>query len=85
MVLFHWYMLSTYQILLLLQLDILKTGTIAIKINVTPKGVYLASSKLHSILAVANLLVHNKISQFVTVVKFHNKVLQLNAVFVTHL
>ena len=33
--------------------------TTASKINVTPKGVYLPISKLHSILAVANLLAHN--------------------------
>ena len=38
-------------------------GTIASKINVTPKGVYLPISKLHSILAVTNLLAHNNISQ----------------------
>ena len=37
--------------------------TIASKINVTPKGVYLPISKKHSILAVANLLAHNNISQ----------------------
>ena len=37
--------------------------TIASKINVTSKGVYLPISKLHSILTVANLLAHNKISQ----------------------
>ena len=37
----------------------LKQCTIASKINVTPKGVYLPISKLHSILAVANLLAHN--------------------------
>ena len=37
--------------------------TIASKINVTPKGVYILISKLHSILAVANLLAHNNISQ----------------------
>ena len=37
--------------------------TIASKINVTPKGVYLPVSKLHSILVVANLLAHNNISQ----------------------
>ena len=36
---------------------------IASKINVTPKGVYLPISKLHSILAVANLLAHNNKSQ----------------------
>ena len=36
---------------------------IASKINVTPKGVYLPISKLHSILAVVNLLAHNNISQ----------------------
>ena len=33
------------------------------KINVTPKGVYLPISKLHSILAAANLLAHNNMSQ----------------------
>ena len=38
-------------------------NTFASKINGTPKGVYLPISKLHSILAVANLLAHNKISQ----------------------
>ena len=38
-------------------------GTIASKINVTPKGVYLPISKLHSILAVANSLAHNNKSQ----------------------
>ena len=46
-----------------------------------PKGVYLSISKLHSILAVANLLVHN--NKFVTVVKFHYRLLQLTAVFLT--
>ena len=39
------------------------TMHIASKINVTPKCVYLPISKLHSILAVANLLAHNNISQ----------------------
>ena len=39
-------------------------GTITSKINVTPKGAYFPISKLHSILAVANLLAHNNISQF---------------------
>ena len=38
-------------------------GTIASKINFTPKGDYLPISKLHSIIAVANLLAHNNISQ----------------------
>ena len=38
-------------------------GTIASKINGTPKGVYLPISKLHSILAVANLLAYNNVSQ----------------------
>ena len=38
--------------------------TIARKTNVTVKGVYLPISKLHSILAVPNLLAHNNISQF---------------------
>ena len=37
--------------------------TIASKINGTPKGVYLPISKLHSMLAVANLLAHNNKSQ----------------------
>ena len=43
----------------------LKNGlcTIASKINGTPKGVYSPISKLHSILAVANLLAHNNKSQ----------------------
>ena len=36
---------------------------IASKINGTPKGVYLPILKLHSILAVANLLAHNNESQ----------------------
>ena len=40
--------------------------------------------KLHSILAVANLLAHNNISQIFTAVKFIT-VLQLTAVFVTPL
>ena len=35
----------------------------ASKINVTHKGVYLLISKLHAILAVANLLAHNNVSQ----------------------
>ena len=38
-------------------------GTINSKIYVTPKGVYLPISKLHSNLAVANLLAHNNKSQ----------------------
>ena len=38
-------------------------STIASKINVTPKGGCLPISKLHSILAVANLLAHNNKSQ----------------------
>ena len=38
-------------------------GTINSKINGTSKGVYFSISKLHSILAVANLLAHNNISQ----------------------
>ena len=37
--------------------------TVTSKINGTPKGVYLPISKLHSILAVANLLAHNNKSQ----------------------
>ena len=38
-------------------------GTIASKINVTPKGIYMPISKLHSILAIVNLLAHNSISR----------------------
>ena len=38
------------------------------KINGTPKGVYLPISKLHSILAVANLLAHNNLWQVKTFV-----------------
>ena len=37
--------------------------TIASKINVIPKGVYLPISKLCSILAIVNLLAHNSIIQ----------------------
>ena len=51
--------------------------TIASKINVTPKGIYLLISKQHSILAVANLFSHNNISHLVTAVKFHYRVQQL--------
>ena len=54
-------------------------GTIASKINDTPKGVYLHISKLHSILVIVNLLAHN--NKFVTAVKFHYRVLQLTVVF----
>ena len=50
-----------------------------------PKGTYLSISKLHSILAVANLLAHNKKIKFVTAVKFHYRVLQLTAVFSDYL
>ena len=39
------------------------TCTIASKINGTPKGASLPISKLHSILAITNLLAHNNISQ----------------------
>ena len=38
-------------------------GTIGSKINVTPKNIYLPTSKLHSSSAVANLLAHNNKSQ----------------------
>ena len=38
-------------------------STAASKINVTPRGVYLPISKLHSFFAVVNLLAHNKKSQ----------------------
>ena len=58
-------------------------GTNASKINDTPKGVHLPISKIHSILAVANLLAHNNKSQICTAVKFHYRVLQLTAVFLT--
>ena len=39
----------------------LSSGTINSKINGTPKGVYMPISKLHSILAVANLLAYNNV------------------------
>ena len=55
----------------------------ASKINVTPKVVYLSISKLHSILAPANLLAHTDKVKFVTAVKFHYRVLQLTAVLLT--
>ena len=42
---------------------LVSAGTLASKINGTPKGVYLPISKLHSILAVANLLAHNNTNQ----------------------
>ena len=51
---FPWYTIKTI---------ILKAYTIASKINVTTKGVYLPISNPHSILAVANLLAHNNKSQ----------------------
>ena len=38
-------------------------GTLVSKINITPTAVDLSISKLHSILTVVNLLVHNNISQ----------------------
>ena len=47
----------------------------------TSKCVYLYISKLHSILAVANLLAHKNINA--TAVKFHNSVLQVTVVFLT--
>ena len=52
---------------------------------VPPEGVYLPISKLHSNLAVANLLAHNNKVKFVIAVKFHYRVLQLTAVFLTPL
>ena len=47
----------------MLQPEVKSRGTLTSKINATPKGVYLPLSKLHSILAVANLLAHNNKSQ----------------------
>ena len=44
-------------------IQIMRTWTIDSKINDTPKGVYLPILKLHSILAVVNLLAHNNKSQ----------------------
>ena len=41
----------------------MRVCTVASKINGTPKGVCLPISKLHSILAVANLLANNNKSQ----------------------
>ena len=49
---------------------------------VPPKGVYLLISKLHSILAVANLLAHNNKSQ---ICYWGQISLQSAAVFLTHL
>ena len=49
-----------------------------------PKGVHLPISKLHSILAVVNLLAHNNKSQICYCGQiFHYRVLQLTAVFLT--
>ena len=42
---------------------LISVGTIASKINVTPKYVYSPISKLHSIFSVTNLLAHNNKSQ----------------------
>ena len=55
----------------------------ASKINGTPKGAYLPISKLHSILAVANLLAHNNKSQICYCGQISLQVLQLTAVFLT--
>ena len=57
-----YWRLPTPRLALLCHLYI-RMGAIASKINGTPKGVYLPISKLHSILAVANLLAHNNKSQ----------------------
>ena len=51
-------------------------GTIASKINVTPKGFLLSISKLHSILALGIYLPIITKVKFVTGVKFHHRVLQ---------
>ena len=51
-------------------------------INVTLKGVYLAISKLQSILVVANLLAHNNTSQ---ICYYGQLSLQSAAAFLTHL
>ena len=48
--------------------------TINSKINGTPKGVYLPISKIHSILAVTNLLAHNKLRY---IINYH---VQVNSV-----
>ena len=42
--------------------------TFGSKINVTPKNVYLPISKLHSIVAVANLVAHNNKSQIISLI-----------------
>ena len=55
--------------------------TIASKTIVTPKGVYLPVSMVHSILAAANLLAHNNKIKFVTAVKFNYKVLEFFSFF----
>ena len=62
--------------------------TIATKINVTPKGVPLPISKLHSILAVENLLAHNNKSQICYCVQISLQSAAVNCSFsdnLTHL
>ena len=53
--------------------------------NVTPKGVYVPISKLHSILAVANLLARNNMSQICYCGTNNYRVLKLTAVYLTPL
>ena len=48
-----------------------------------PKGIYLPISKLHSILAVVNLLAHNNISQICYCCHIYYRVLQLTAAILT--
>ena len=55
--------------------------TIASKINGTPKGVYLPISKIRLILAVANLLAHNNISQICYCGQISIQSAAVNAVF----
>ena len=58
-------------------------GAIASKINGTPKDVYLPVSKLHSILTVANLLVHNNISKICYCGQISLQSAAVNCIFLT--
>ena len=59
--------------------------TFASKINATPKGVYLPTSKLHSILAIANLLDHNNKTQICYCGQISLQSAAVNCIFLTPL
>ena len=60
----------------------MQEATIKSKINDTlPNGVYLPISKLHSILAIANLLAHNNMSPICYCGQIYYRVLQLTGDF----